>query len=519
MAERRYKVLWVDDEIDLLRSHVIFLSERGYEVVPISNGEDAVALLRREAFDLVLLDEMMTGRDGLSTLEEIREVNPYIPVVMVTKVEAEELMEEAFSRQVDDFLTKPVNPSQVLSACKRLLEGRQIRKDRLGKEYVEEARRTEALLSGPMGWRDWIDLHVRLSEWDLEVAGSQDQGLRQMHRDQRRSCNVAFGKYIETNYPRWLMEEDPPPLSVDVVSEFLSPHLLSGGSVFFIVVDCLRLDHWLAIEPLVGEYFSVERKYYYSILPTATPYARNAIFSGLFPAELARRYPDIWHKGEDDEHSRNRYEEVLLEAQLKAMGIKLRRGLRYFKVVDIRSGEEVLRRLGTLRHFPLVAVVVNFLDILAHGRMESGILREITPDEDAFRSLVVSWFRHSTLFALLRNLSRMGITVVLTTDHGSILATRSALVHGDRHTSTSLRYKYGNSLKADPRQTVIVRDPETYGLPRITPATNFLLAKEDYYFVYPTQFHEYQRLYRDSFQHGGISLEEMVLPVVTLKPK
>ena len=257
MAERRYKVLWVDDEIDLLRSHVIFLSERGYEVVPISNGEDAVALLRREAFDLVLLDEMMTGRDGLSTLEEIREVNPYIPVVMVTKVEAEELMEEAFSRQVDDFLTKPVNPSQVLSACKRLLEGRQIRKDRLGKEYVEEARRTEALLSGPMGWRDWIDLHVRLSEWDLEVAGSQDQGLRQMHRDQRRSCNVAFGKYIETNYPRWLMEEDPPPLSVDVVSEFLSPHLLSGGSVFFIVVDCLRLDHWLAIEPLVGEYFSV----------------------------------------------------------------------------------------------------------------------------------------------------------------------------------------------------------------------------------------------------------------------
>ncbi len=285
------------------------------------------------------------------------------------------------------------------------------------------------------------------------------------------------------------------------------------------MVDCLRLDHWLAIEPLVGEYFSVERKYYYSILPTATPYARNAIFSGLFPAELARRYPDIWHKGEDDEHSRNRYEEVLLEAQLKAMGIKLRRGLRYFKVVDIRSGEEVLRRLGTLRHFPLVAVVVNFLDILAHGRMESGILREITPDEDAFRSLVVSWFRHSTLFALLRNLSRMGITVVLTTDHGSILATRSALVHGDRHTSTSLRYKYGNSLKADPRQTVIVRDPETYGLPRITPATNFLLAKEDYYFVYPTQFHEYQRLYRDSFQHGGISLEEMVLPVVTLKPK
>ena len=517
--QRRYRVLWVDDEIDLLRSHIIFLSERGYEVTPASNGEDAVALLRRGRYDIVLLDEMMAGRDGLSTLEGIREVDPYIPVVMVTKVEAEELMEEAFSRQIDDFLTKPVNPSQVLSACKRLLEGRQIREGRLGREYFEEARRIEAKLSGHMGWKDWIEVHVQLSEWDLEVSASQDQGLRQMHRDQRRACNVAFGKYVEVHYPKWFKGVDPPPLSVDVVSEFLVPPLLSGRKVFFVVVDCLRLDQWLALEPLVGEHFSVARNYYYSILPTATPYSRNAIFSGLFPSELARRYPDLWGRGKDDEHSRNRYEAQLLEAQLKAMGIKLRKGLRYFKISEARNGERLLARLESLKHFQLVVVVVNFLDILAHGRMESGILREITPDEDAFRSLVVSWFRHSTLFALLRNLSRMGVTVVLTTDHGSILASRSALVHGDRRTSTSLRYKYGNSLNADPRQTVIVRDPEEFGLPKLTPATNFLLAKEDYYFVYPTQFHEYQKLYRDSFQHGGISLEEMILPIVTLTPR
>jgi len=512
------KVLWADDEIDLLKPHIIFLEQRGYKVTPVANGEDAISLVQKEFFDVVLLDEMMPGRDGLSTLSQIKDIAPNLPVIMITKSEEERLMEEAIGQRIDDYLTKPVNPSQILSACKRILEMGHIQKDRMGRDYAMEFNRSQSMIPSA-GWREWIDLHVRLSEWDLRIEELLDGELRRMHEDHKRECNQEFAKYIERSYRGWLEEDDPPILSVDIISEFVYPHLRSGRQVFFIVVDCMRLDHWLSIESLLSELYRIKRSYHYSILPTATPYARNAIFSGLFPSEIARLYPDVWRAGQEDERSRNRYEHQLLDRQLENMGLRLQPESKYIKVLDASEGANLVRRVSSFRSVPLVSVVFNFLDILAHGRSESEILQEIAPDEAAFRSLTKSWFSHSSLFEMLKRLARTDSVIVLTSDHGTVLGTRSARVHGDRDTSTNLRYKYGKNLRCDTKQALLIREPETYKLPAFGMSMNFLVAKEDYYFVYPTRFNEYRRQYRNSFQHGGISLEEMILPVVVMRPR
>ena len=512
------RVLWADDEIDLLKPHIIFLEQRGYEVTPVANGEDAISLVQNEFFDIVLLDEMMPGLDGLSTLSQIKDISPNLPVIMITKSEEERLMEEAIGQRIDDYLTKPVNPSQILSACKRILEMGHIQKDRMGRDYATEFNRSRSIIPGA-GWREWTDLHVRLSEWDLRIEELLDGELRRMHEDHKRECNQEFAKHIERSYRGWLEEDDPPILSVDMISEFVYPHLRAGRQVFFIVVDCMRLDHWLAIEPLLSELYRIRRSYHYSILPTATPYARNAIFSGLFPSEIAGMYPEVWRAGQEDERSRNRYEHQLLDSQLESMGLHLQPESKYIKVIDAAEGSSLARRVSSFHSVPLVSIVFNFLDILAHGRSESEILQEIAPDEAAFRSLTTSWFSHSSLFEMLKRLARTDAVIVLTSDHGTVLGTRSALVHGDRDTSTNLRYKYGKNLRCDPKQAMLIREPEAYKLPSFGMGANFLVAKEDYYFVYPTRFHEYRRQYRNSFQHGGISLEEMILPVVVMRPR
>jgi CheY-like chemotaxis protein len=519
-GQEKKQVLWADDEIDLLRPHTIFLGERGYEVTPVTNGDDAIEMIQKRGFDVVLLDEMMAGRDGLSTLAAIKDINPHIPVIMITKNEEERLMEEALGQRIDDYLTKPVNPSQILSACKRLLDARQILKDRMGVDYVSASNRIRDAMSGAGGWQDWIDIHVRLSEWDLQLDRFFDPGLRQMHEDLRRACNLEFGKFIERNYAGWVQEEEgSPTLSVDVVPEYVVPALQRGEQVFLVVVDCLRLDHWLAILPLISDLFDVQQHYQYSILPTATPYSRNAIFSGLFPADVAALYPKEWQTARDDDMSRNRHEHQLLDRQLEEIDPTLKMETRYVKVLDIAEGNNLVKKVHTYRSFPLMSVVFNFLDILTHGRSESEILKEMAPNEPAYRSLTRSWFSHSSLFEMLRRLSETDTTVVLTTDHGCVLSTRSSTAYGDRDTSTNLRYKYGKNLRCDTRHAIHLKDPAAYGLPSIGMGTNYIICKEDYYFVYPTKFHEYQRYYANSFQHGGISLEEMILPVAVLKAR
>ncbi len=520
MAGDKGNILWVDDEIDLLRPHILFLEERGYAVTPATNAEDAIELVHHHDFDLVLLDEMLNGIDGLTALSELKDINPGLPVIMVTKSEEESLMEEAIGGKIDDYLTKPVNPSQILLVCKKILESKKIAGQRISRDYASEFNQIAVRLMGPMQWQDWIDIHLKLSEWDVELDQHPDLGLKQTLYDQKRDCNSEFAKYIESNYPSWLDNQSRPPLSIDVVPKYVLPHVSNGVRTVLLVIDNLRLDQWLAVEPLLRSYFRIDRDYYYSILPTATPYARNAIFSGMFPSQIEEEIPSLWQEGnENDDLSRNRHEHQLLDEQLRRLQIELKPGSKYAKILDIQEGRSVARKIREYASAPLSAIVINFVDALAHTRSSSNLIKEMIPNEAAFRSMTRSWFEHSHIFLALRELAEFGNTVIITSDHGSIRGLRGAKVIGDRETSTSLRYKYGRNLKANPKNALIIKEPKRYKLPARGINSNYLIAKEDYYFVYPTNYHYYLNYYADSFQHGGISLEEMVLPIVTLEPK
>lgn len=515
------RILWVDDEIDLLRAHVRLLEEKGYNVEIATNGEDAVEMTREKGYDLVFLDEMMPGIGGLQTLSKMKDMNPNLPIIMVTKNEAESLMEEAIGGKISDYLTKPVNPSQVLMACKKILEARKIAGEHVSRDYAAEFGEISRALMNPMAHEEWYDLYTKVTGWDMELDEHPELGLRQTLLDQKRECNAEFGKYVEKNYRDWINQSgDRPVLSTQVVEQFVIPELDKPGPVFLFIIDCLRLDQWIIMEQLLADYFSFERSFQFSILPTATPYSRNAIFSGLFPIELEQRFPEIWAPGEDDENSRNRDEHLLLDKLLERKRISLKPDSKYVKILDAEFGRQVEGNILSYTKSKLTSVVVNFVDMLAHGRSDSPLLKEIAPDEAAYRSLTRSWFQHSALFGMLKTLStQKDVRIILTSDHGSVRCLRGSKVIGDREASTNLRYKFGRNLRADERQAVFVKYPKDYKLPRASVTTNYILAKEDFYFVYPTDYHKYLNQYRDSFQHGGISMEEMMLPVVTLTPK
>ena len=516
----RGRVLWVDDEIDLLRSHILLLSEKGYQVETATNGEDAIEMVRRQSFDLVFLDEMMAGMGGLRTLSGIKDLRPELPVVMITKNEDEGLMEDAIGVKISDYLTKPVNPSQVLLACKKFLERKRITGAQVSRDYIREFNDISMTLQSSPGFVEWIDVHNRLTDWGLEMDQHPDLGLKQTLTDQIRECNVEFSKYVEKNYRHWLEQEKRPPLSIDVVDRFLVPHLQEGKPVVFFVIDCLRLDQWVEMETLLREYYDITRDYHFSLLPTATPYSRNSIFSGTFPDEIEVRFPEVWAEWEDDDNSRNRFEHRFIDALLERRKIHLKPESKYLKILDAEFGRSIENNIASYARNPLTSIVVNFVDMLAHGRSDSQLLKEIAPDESAYRSLTTSWFVHSSLFGMLKTLSRQkDVTVVLTTDHGSIRCLRAVKVIGDREASTNLRYKYGRNLKADEKNAIFIKNPKDFRLPSRSVTLNYLIAKEDYYFVYPTDFHRYVNQYRDSFQHGGVSMEEMILPVATLTPK
>jgi len=513
-------ILWVDDEIEFLQPHILFLREKKYQVETASNADDALELIRTKKIDLVLLDEMMPGKDGLSALGEIKTIKPGLPVIMITKNEEESLMEDAIGSKVDDYLTKPVNPSQILMACKKFLESRDISQRKLTESYSQKINEISLRLMQPLDFQDWVDIYLKLSSWDLELPSGEDQQMREVIYDQRRECNVEFGKYIEKNYQDWINREtDRPRLSVDIVKDFVYPEMSKGKKVVFMVIDCLRLDQWLTLEPFFYENFNVSKDYYFSILPTATPFARNAIFSGLYPLDIERRYPDLWAQGEDDDYSRNRYEDKLMYDQLRVLGIKLKTEPRYLKVLNSEDARNLEKNLNSFLDAPMLSVVVNFVDILAHSRSDLPILKEIAPDEPSYRSLTRSWFEHSSLYNIFKMLARQEVTILLTSDHGSVRSLRGTRVIGDRETSTNLRYKFGRNLKADSKHAIFVKNPRDYKLPQRNFNLNYIIAKEDFYFVYPTNYHKYLAYYRDSFQHGGVSLEEMILPLVKLQPR
>ncbi len=472
--------------------------------------------MQKEDFDIVFLDETMPGMDGLEALVRIKEIKPGVPVVMVTKNEEESLMEEAIGSKIDDYLTKPVNPSQLLLSCKKCLEKKRIKKERISRKYAEKFSEIYQILNNQPDFKNWMDLHIRLCEWEIEIDEYPDMGMTDTLTDLRKECNSLFSRYVEKHYREWIFGNNRPELSIDVVPSHIIPELKNGKKVVFIVLDCIRLDQWLVIEPYLYDYFNIEKEYYFSILPTATPYSRNSMFSGLFPREIEKRYPDIWQEWDDEDDSRNRHEKELLDILLKKNGVNLNPELKYVKILNVDDAKTLERNLSSFLNLQLLVIVINFADLLAHKRSESEVLKEITKNESAYRSVTRSWFEHSSLFYILRNIAGKENIVFITSDHGSIRGKRGTKVIGDRETSPNLRYKYGRNLQVDPRNAIVIKNPYDYRLPERNINCQYIIAKEDFIFLYPTGYHHYYNLYKDSFQHGGVSLEEMVLPIVKL---
>lgn len=511
------RILWADDEIDQLKPHIIFLENKGFEVTPVTNGDDAVTLIQERPFDIIFLDEQMPGMDGLATLNRIKTIQSALPVVMITKSEEESIMEEAIGAKISDYLIKPVNPNQIVLTTKRILERRRIRNEKFAQSYLRNFNKISERIREDAGWDEWIKIYKQLTRWDIDLE-SGEESLLQVLADQQQEANKIFGRFITTNYQSWLNKSTPerPALSIDLVNEYVLPHLRNGQTTLFMVIDCMRYDQWLVFQSLLNEDYSIDTDFYYSILPTATPYSRNAIFSGLFPLEIQDVYPDLWHQGED-ESSLNQYEKELLTKQLQRKGLDT--NFKYEKVLNAEEGRKVADNIHNYLQVPLSTFVYNFVDTLVHSRSDSDVLREIAPDVPAFRSLTKTWFQHSTLYEIFKILAEEEVVVVVTSDHGAVRALRDTKVYGDRDTSTSLRYKYGRNLSADEDATMIIENPREYQLPTPGHSNNYIIAKEDYYFVYPTNYHRYQNRYRDTFLHGGASMEEMILPIATLRPK
>ncbi|MBI4539838.1 MAG: response regulator [Gemmatimonadetes bacterium] len=521
MAATGKRILWVDDEIDLLKPHLFFLQQRGYEVDAILNGDDALELLRRNAYDLVLLDEQMPGRSGLEVLRELRRENPLARVVMVTKSEEDHTLTEAVGRQVEAYLVKPTSPRQVLSVVTHLLEGPTLQQQRSAQDFAgrfpELARRREEARDH----RAFARVYAELVDWHVRLTDASEVGLLETVTALMTDLRRDFGHWIRRQYPHWMRQPDAdrPDLSVDVVRRFLIPQL-GDRPVLFIIVDCLRLDQWRIIAPLVAEMFDIQETLYYSIVPTATPYARNAIFGGRFPAEIAASYPDWWFMP-DDEASLNAFEDELLRQQLrKITGHEI--PVHYEKIFTDREHEDVMARVKHAFTVPrsVVALVFNFVDLLTHGRSESAILMEVARDEAALRALTKNWFERSTARAVLEEAAAAELSVVLTTDHGSICCQHPATVFARKDATANLRYKFGGDLRAEDPDTVFTTSSEEdLRFPPGRLGLSYLIALEDYFFVYPTKLREYQARYRGSFLHGGISPEEMILPVAILAPR
>lgn len=512
------RILWVDDEIASLLSQVTILENYGYFVKEAMSGHDALAMVEKENFDLVLLDEQMPGIDGMETFKKIRLHSPHLPVVMVTKSEDVKLVDEAFGYRMDDFLIKPIHPKQLLATVKRVIDRQNIISVKLAEEYTKEVQEINRDRLIAINWKDWMGIQKNLSKWDNIFQDQNDRNIKDAHLDARKSFNVQFCKYVENNYAKWITnaEGDKPTLSVDIMKKYVFPLLKRGKNVVFIVLDCMRLDQWNAIEKFIQSYYRIENHYYFSILPTATPYSRNAIFSGLFPSDMARFYPEYWSKW--SEGSQNRYEKEFLIEQAKREGIRLTKPPQFLKIVNSEEASRLPHIVKNWYKAPFAVIIINFMDMLLHTRSESDILKEIAYDYDGLRALTVTWFVNSFIFEAIRIMAGYDITVVLTSDHGSIMVEDGAQIEAGQDVSVNLRYKHGTSIRVNKKEAVFITEPMRFKLPQENVHKKYAIAKENYFFVYPTHIHQYEKRYRGTFQHGGISLEEMILPVAVLSP-
>jgi len=519
MPHQAKAVLWVDDEAELLEPHRMFLRDKGFEVETATNADDAAELVRRRPFDLVLLDEQMPGTRGLESFTELRDIDPNLQVVMVTKSEEDSTLTEALGSDIAGYLVKPVSPRQVYALVARMLEGPRIRQQAIARSFVDRFRAMQNESLRDLDWRGWIDRYLELVQWDLDLTAANEMGLHDSLQGLFPDLRREFASFMSQAYPAWLkdLEGDRPPLSIDIVEEFLLPVIKHDRAAVFIVIDCLRLDQWKALEPVIAPLFDIETTHYFGVLPTATPYARNALFSGLFPNEIAARFPDWW--GEKEDETLNAHERDLLEAQL--VELKHEVPVKYDKVSTSYEADELDRRLANaIAPDGISAFVFNFVDLLTHGRSESAILYEVARDEIALRQLTLQWFRRSALFSVLQEAARRKVRVLVTSDHGSIHCHTPATVFAKRDATQNLRYKFGEDLRAeDPDLALLFKNEDALKLPRRGLGANTLLATGDSFFVYPTKLREYQSRYRGSFLHGGVTPEECILPVSLLTPK
>ncbi|MES2849914.1 MAG: bifunctional response regulator/alkaline phosphatase family protein [Bacteroidota bacterium] len=514
------KILWVDDEIDTLNSQILFLENKGYEVQTKTNGFDAVEYVKSNIVDVVLMDESMPGITGLQTLQQIKEVNSNLPVVLITKNEAENIMDEAIGSQISDYLIKPVNPNQVLLSLKKLIDNKRLVAEKTTSAYQQEFRNLFMALNDNPDHNGWMEIYKKLVYWELEMKKSDSPEMQEVFQSQKAEANTEFFKFISKKYAGWVdpKSTDAPVMSHNMMKFKVLPHLQKGTPLFFVLIDNLRFDQWKMIQPIFAESFRIqEEDTFYAILPTATQYARNAIFAGMMPVDIEKNFPTQW-KNDDEEGGKNLHEEEFFRAQLKKLG-KADLKSSYTKVTNNHDGQKLVDNIQDMLHNDINIIVYNFVDMLSHARTEMEVLKELAGDETSYRSITHSWFEHSPLHQALKKISEKNITVIVGTDHGSVRVKTPAKVIGDKQTTANLRYKHGRNLNYEARDVLAFRDPRQAGLPVPNVNSSFVFAKEDIFLCYPNNYNHFVNYYKNTFQHGGISLEEMIIPVVRMTNK
>lgn len=511
-------ILWVDDEIDLLKPHILFLEKKGYSVTKCTNGADAIDMCDEHNYDIVFLDENMPGLSGLETLTEIKSKLPNLPIVMITKSEEEYIMEDAIGNKIADYLIKPVNPHQILLSLKKNLDHSRLVSEKTTSNYQQEFRKISMDLAMVNSYEEWIDVYKKLVYWELELENISDTGMVEILESQKQEANSLFFKFIKKNYTDWVNDEDDAPiLSNNLFKKLILPEISKSNGTLVVVVDNLRYDQFNIIEKTINKFYKKQEEVpYFSILPTATQYARNSIFSGLMPLEMAQKHPTLW-KDDTDEGGKNLHEEEFLQAQLQ----RLRKDIKfsYHKITNLKNGKQLADNFNSEKENDLTVVVYNFVDMLSHSKTEMEVIKELASDDKAYRSLTNSWFVNSPLLEMIQKAQKLGMKLIITTDHGTINSKVPSKVIGDKNISSNLRYKTGRSLTYEQKEVFAVKDPKDIKLPSIHMSSSFIFAKEDYFFAYPNNYNHFVKYYKNTYQHGGISLEEMIIPCAIFVPK